>query len=367
VLLALALAFAVSTATFNATYRQQAEVDAQLTNGADVTVTASPGANTPPSDAQRIAAVPGVKAVEPLQHRFAYVGNDLQDIYGIDPATVTKATTLQDAYFQGATAAQSLDALASRPDALLVSAETVNDFQLVPGDVVKLRLQDATTQTYIAVTFHYVGIVNEFPTAPKDSFLVANAAYVAAQTGSDAVGTFLVDTGGTDVTAVADRVRTVVGTSGSVTTINDSRGLVGSSLSSVNLAKLTRLELAFALLIAGAAGGLVIGLGIAERRRTIALATNLGATRRQVRRLGAAEPVYVLVLGTLCGLATGAGLAYLLVKVLTGVFDPPPASLAVPWTYLSAVVIFTVAAVALAAALVVERARRQARELLRSI
>jgi putative ABC transport system permease protein len=367
VLLALALAFAVSTATFNATYRQQAEVDAQLTNGADVTVTASPGADTPPSDAQRIAAVPGVKAVEPLQHRFAYVGNDLQDIYGIDPATVTKATTLQDAYFQGATAAQSLDALASRPDALLVSAETVNDFQLVPGDVVKLRLQDAKTQVYTSVTFHYVGIVNEFPTAPKDSFLVANATYVAEHTGSDAVGTFLVDTGGTDVTGVADRVRTVVGTSGNVTTINDARGLVGSSLSSVDLSRLTRLELAFALLIAGAAGGLVIGLGIAERRRTIALATNLGATNRQVRRLGAAEPFYVLVLGTACGLATGAGLSYLLVKVLTGVFDPPPASLAVPWTYLSAVVACTVTAVALAAAVVIERARRQARDLLRSI
>ncbi|MDX6372873.1 MAG: putative transport system permease protein [Nocardioidaceae bacterium] len=367
VLLALALAFAVSTATFNATYRQQAEVDAQLTNGADVTVTASPGAATPPSDAQRIAAVPGVKAVEPLQHRFAYVGNDLQDIYGVDPATLSRATTLQDAYFQGTTAAQALAALKSRPDALLVSAETVNDFQLVKGDVVKLRLQDSRTQTYNSVTFHYVGIVNEFPTAPKDSFLVANASYVASQTGSDAVGAFLVDTGGSDISGVADRVRAVVGTTGSVTTIQDARGLVGSSLSSVDLAELTRLELAFALLIAGAAGGLVIGLGIAERRRAIAIATSLGATGRQVRRLGSVEPAYVLVLGVLCGLATGAGLSYLLVKVLTGVFDPPPSSLAVPWLYLAVVVACAVGSVGLAALLVIERARRQARDLLRAI
>lgn len=34
VLLGLAFAFAASTATVNATYQQQAEVDAQLTNGA---------------------------------------------------------------------------------------------------------------------------------------------------------------------------------------------------------------------------------------------------------------------------------------------------------------------------------------------
>lgn len=39
VLLALAVSFAISTAVFNSTYRQQAEVDARLTNGADVTVT----------------------------------------------------------------------------------------------------------------------------------------------------------------------------------------------------------------------------------------------------------------------------------------------------------------------------------------
>jgi putative ABC transport system permease protein len=265
------------------------------------------------------------------------------------------------------TADQALAALASRPDALLVSAETVNDFQLAKGDLIKLRLQDAGTQQYTTVPFHYVGVVNEFPTAPKDSFLVANASYVAAQTGSDAVGTFLVDTGGSDVAAVAQRVGQVVGTTGSVTTINDARGLVGSSLSSVDLAELTRLELAFALLIAAAAGGLVIGLGVAERRRAIAVATALGATGAQLRRFGSAEPAYVLVMGTLCGLGTGAGMAYLLVKVLTGVFDPPPSALAVPWGYLLAVVACTVGAVILAAVLVIEQARRSAHQLLRAI
>ena len=77
VLLGLALAFAVSTATFNATYQAQAEADAQLTNGADVTVTESPGAPAGSEVAPLLAAVPGVRAVEPLQHRFAYIGADL--------------------------------------------------------------------------------------------------------------------------------------------------------------------------------------------------------------------------------------------------------------------------------------------------
>src|SRR4029077_11268899 len=43
-LIALSGAFAISTAVFNSTYRQQVGVDARLTNGADVTVAASAGA-----------------------------------------------------------------------------------------------------------------------------------------------------------------------------------------------------------------------------------------------------------------------------------------------------------------------------------
>jgi putative ABC transport system permease protein len=92
VLLALAVSFAASTATFDATYRQQAEVDARLTNGADVTVTEAPGTRVGPSAAAAIASVPGVRGVEPVQHRFAYVGADLQDLYGVRPRTVARAT-----------------------------------------------------------------------------------------------------------------------------------------------------------------------------------------------------------------------------------------------------------------------------------
>jgi putative ABC transport system permease protein len=134
-LLALAIVFAASTAIFDATYRQQARVDALLTNGADVTVTESPGTLTPPALAQAIAKVPGVGSVEPLQHRFAYVGSDLQDLYGVRPTTVTDATRLQDAYFAGGTARQLMSILARQPDAILVSEETVRDFQLNPGDL----------------------------------------------------------------------------------------------------------------------------------------------------------------------------------------------------------------------------------------
>ena len=324
VLLALAISFAASTATFNATYRQQAEADAVLTNGADVTVTESPGVIVGPGAGARLAAVPGVRRVEPLQHRLAYVGSDLQDFYGVRPGTIAGTTGLQDAYFVGGTAHDLMAQLARQPDSILVSDETVKDFQLAPGDLIRLRLQDSRTKGFRTVPFHYAGIVKEFPTAPRDSFFVANADYVAKATGSDAIGAFLLDTGGKNQAAVAAAVHKQLGETAKVTDLTQSRAQVGSSLTSVDLAGLTRFELAFAVLIAAGAGGLVLALGLAERRRTFAIAAVLGARRGQLRGLVMSEALAVMLGGLIGGALVAWALAGMLIKVLTGVFDPPP-------------------------------------------
>lgn len=55
------------------------------------------------------------------------------------------------------------------------------------------------------------------------------------------------------------------------------RSSVGSSLTSVDLAGLTGVELTFALLLTAGADGLVFALGLAERRRSFAIAAALGA------------------------------------------------------------------------------------------
>jgi putative ABC transport system permease protein len=139
-LLALATAFAVSVAIFNLTYDQQAHVDAELTNGADINVTGST-ADPAGSKLMQIRNASGISAAEPMMHRYAYVGNDLQDIYGIDPQAIGRATTIVNAYFANRDAAGTLKTLATTPDGVLVSEETVQDFQLQPGDTINLRLQ----------------------------------------------------------------------------------------------------------------------------------------------------------------------------------------------------------------------------------
>jgi putative ABC transport system permease protein len=370
VLVGLAFAFAASTATFNATYHQQAEVDAQLTNGADVTVNESPGTTTTAAqaahEATKLAAVPGVRAVQPMLHRYAYVGADLQDLYGINPHTISTATTLQNPYFQGGTATQLLDRLSARPDAVLVSAETVNQYQLSLGDQLRLRLQDGRTHKYTTVTFHYAGIVNEFPTAPKDSFLVANTSYVAQQTHNPSVGTYLVNTGGTNIASVAHQIRQQVGTTATITTLNQSQGLVSSSLTSVDLSGLSRIELAYALVIAAAAGTVMLALGMDARRRGTALVTLLGAKRRQLAAFEAGEPLMVAILGLTIGCLVGWGMSRLLVTILTGVFDPPPSWLAVPWGYLAGLALVVVGGIAAATIWAARRSRRLAAQELRA-
>jgi putative ABC transport system permease protein len=366
VLVALTVSFATSTAVFNSTYHHQAAVDAALTNGSDVRVTQSPGVIVGPDQGAVLATVPGVKSVEAIQHRYAYVGNDLQDLFGVNATTVVGATKLVDGYFQGGTAAEVMGRLAAQPDALLVSDETVKDYQLNLGDPIKLRLQDSQTKQLVDVTFHYAGVAKEFPTAPHDSFLIANADYIARTTGSNAVGSFLITTSGSSPTDVANRVRDQVGTTAAVTDVGSTQQVIGSSLTAVDLSGLTRVELGFALVLAAASTGLVLWLGLAERRRTFAIAAALGATTRQLGGFVWAEAALITVVGLAAGAIGGWALSAMLVKVLTGVFDPPPDVLTVPWGYLGALVIVALASVAVAAVAAVRATRRAPIALLRA-
>ena len=292
-----------------------------------------------------------------MQHRYAYVGADLQDLYAVRPGTVTAGAHLADAWFTGGTAADLMHRLDRQPDGILVSAETVVDFQLQPGDRLTLRVTDPRTGTQVPVTFHFLGIVNEFPTAPTDSFLVANQDYVTARAGA-AADTHLVDTTGSDPAVVAAELRDRVGAGPAITDITADRALVGSSLTGVDLAGLTRIELGFALALAVAAAGLVLAVDLTERRRTFTILGVLRARPRHLAGFVAAEAVIVTLPALLLGAALGTGLAQVLVTTLSGVFDPPPDSPAVPWTYLVGVVAAVVAAVTVTVTVLVLRTRR---------
>jgi putative ABC transport system permease protein len=334
-LVALAISFAVSTAIFNATYQAQSRVDAELTNGGDVTVSGIPSASIASELLSKLGNLPSVVAARAMQHGYAYVGNDLQDIYGIDPKTIGEATRLADAYFADGSARAALKTLADRADGVLVSDETVSDFQLRLGDELNLRLQGARDNQYEVVPFRFLGIVREFPTAPKDSFLVANSSYLASHAYSSLQWIILIRTDG-DPSLLARDVARVIGPIAGLkaSDIVSAQRQISSSLSAVDLRGLTLVELSFAVVFVAGATGLALFLSFSERRRSFAILSALGAKRQHLAAFMWGEAMTILVGGGLVGICLGLLVAFALVKVLAGVFDPPPEALTVPWIYL---------------------------------
>ncbi len=341
VLVALAISFAVSTAIFNTTYNAQSRVDAELTNGADVAVK---GLTKFPlnSKLEGLKSIKGVYAIQPMIHRFAYVGNDLQDIYGIDPNHIGEATNMSDAYFANGNAKAALSTLAKNPNGIIVSEETRRDFQLHPGDRLNIRLQFASDHKYHIVPFKFVGVSREFPTAPKDSYLIANASYIEKMTGNNAKEIILIKVQkNSSLMEVTKKVKNVVSSipGAKVTDIGSIQKVISSSLTSVDLHGLTRLELIFAVLLVMGATGLILGLGLNERRRNFAILDALGAKSNQLGAFIWSEGLLLLIGGIIIGTLLGFGIAQTLVKVLKGVFDPPPQHIIVPWIYLGILVI----------------------------
>jgi putative ABC transport system permease protein len=355
--LAVALGLAASTAVFTATYDQQATLDVALTVGADVAVTEPPGAAVPPSAAADLFRAPGARAVEPLVHRFAYVGPDLQDVYGIDPARIGRVAPLQDSFTAGSTVQQAMNTLGRTPDGVLLSAETLHDYQLHPGDLVRLRLPGPAAapdrsgpglpprRLPCGRSDHRVPDRAEGLVRHRELLLPGRTDRLGRRRdlpdllrgpGPDGGGS-----AGPGRRERGDRFRHPERAEH-----RDDRDGAGRRRSGA----LSRLELGFGVLLALACSALALLLGVAQRRRALVLLAALGATARQRGRFLSAEAWGLLVGGLLGGVAVAATISFMLVKVLTGIFDPPPSSAALPLGYLaalaSAVVVALVAVVA---------------------
>ena len=357
IVVGLLLAFGVNLGIFTATYNQQANVDAQLTLGSDVTVTAPPGVAAKRNLPAKIAAVPGVRATTPVDHAYAYVGPDLQDTFGIDPNSITRATTLRDSYFLGGSASQMIQRLKARPDGILVSKETISDYSLRAGDLLKLRVLDHRTGNFRVVPFHVIGVVQEFPSAPRDSFMVANLNYL--QQADHAGGPNMVFAKSSDPGPTSRRVATATKADGAIAkNIDEQAQQTVSSITTVDLRGISHIEEFFTIALAAAAMGLFVTLAVIERRREFATMAALGAKLSDVGGFVWSEAAIVLGAGLVLAAGLGFLLSEMLVAMLQHVFDPPPDHLAVPWAYLCGLAGAAMAGAILATALAAARLRR---------
>jgi putative ABC transport system permease protein len=356
--LGLLLAFGVNLALFVATYDQQARIDAQLTLGADVVATAPAGVVARDHLVQRIARLPGTAGISAVDHSYAYVGPDLQDTFGVDASTLGRGTTLRNSYFLGGSATQMLDRLRATRDGILVSKETISDYSLRLGDLLRLRVLDHASGRFRVAPFHVVGIVQEFPAAPKDSFMVTNLDYLQRVTNDPGPNIVFVRAAGDPARlarAVAESTRTL---GVSVKDIRRQTAQTVSSITTVDLRGISKIEEAFVLLLAGAAIVLFVTVSFSERRHELATMTALGASWRTACAFLWSEALLVLAAALALAALLGWLLAEMLVAMLQHVFDPPPDQLLVPWVFLAGLAAAAVGGFLVAAAVAAVQVRR---------
>ena len=200
-----------------------------------------------------------------------------------------------------------------------------------------------------------VGVALEFPTAPKDAFLVANQSYVAAQTGNDSISFVLARAEG-DVGSASTALAHRLGDGWQISDLGTTTARLANSITSVDLSALVLLDISFAVIIAAVGVALFLLAGLAERRREFATLVAIGAEPRQVRASMLGETLFIGVAGIATGLLTGTLVGITLLQILAGVFDPPAEVPAIPLALMGAMTGVIVLALG-AALLVADRGR----------
>jgi putative ABC transport system permease protein len=142
-----------------------------------------------------------------------------------------------------------------------------------------------------------------------------------------------------------------VATAADGTTVKDIRSQIKatvSSITTVDLAGISRIEELFAVVLAAAAMILFVALTLNERRLEFASMAAAGLSLRSLAVFVWSEAALILIVGLALAAGLGTLLSYMLVAMLTHVFDPPPDTLAVPWVFLAALTGAAVGGAALA-------------------
>lgn len=332
IIVALALSFGTSVSIFVHTYQVQKTVDARYELGSDIKLTPASSHQQTAAFATEVAAVPGVSAVSAIQRTQAYVGSNLQTIFGIDAQTFDKTTQPADSFFVDLTALQVRDTLAATPNGVLVGQELAAAYDIRPGDPVIIRLLDTTSNQYVETRLQSVGTIRFFPTTQQDSFLVMSRALMQQVTHSDKVNYFLVKTVDAPRT-VATRLQQTLGSQFPLKTEDIETAILalGSSMTSLNLRGLGRIEQLYTVIIISLGLGIFLLAMIYERAREFGTMRALGGTSGQLGRILWSESLTVGVLSVLIGSVTGLVLGRVFVSMLSVLYTIPPSGMSVPW------------------------------------
>ncbi|HZC08380.1 MAG TPA: FtsX-like permease family protein [Ktedonobacterales bacterium] len=339
VLLALALSFGVTTTVFSSSYAASRQAESRYYVGSDIRITPSVVAPQAPSFATQLR-VPGVQAVTPVfVNNQALLGTQTQTVYGVDMASLPQATTIPDSFFVGDTAHAALGRLAATPNGLLMSKELATAYNVLNGDLVRMRIPSASG-ALSDVSLKVVGIFVQFPTSSQNSDLVVNSALLTSTSHSATASFFLVKTDG--AAASNDRISQtlshrfrVAQISARIETATQVISQDQSSLAGLNLAGLAAIDRIYAALIIALGLGVFLFGMLLERQREFGTLQALGATRIQVLRILAYEGGVLALAGALAGALIGGVIAWQYTGFLPSIFSVTLPVVALPWQQLS--------------------------------
>jgi hypothetical protein len=356
----LVTAFGMSVAMFAATYDDGKASDSNFVVGSDVRVTHNVLSPRPLSSsfASKLR-VRGVSAVSPVVFKLenaVVIGRynqDRKDLAAIDPATFRRVAALSNSFFVDRSAGETIGALETNPDAMLLDSTTAEDLQIAAGDNVQVLLARGTPSQALH-TFRVEALFQRLPGFPQGVNVVTNLASYQAVTRSDEVDFFLVRTTDGSRSGLATTVDAMRAGPGRQDPINIDTTATAldkdqSSLTALNVHGLVDLDSMFTLLMSAAGIAIfVFGLMLQRRREYVTL-----------RALVLAEAILVAVCGLAAGVLVGAGMAYLLVHILRPLFILDP-TLALPTRRLATIALLAAAATlasALAGSAILNRLR----------
>ncbi|HEX2272768.1 MAG TPA: FtsX-like permease family protein, partial [Acidimicrobiales bacterium] len=242
-----------------------------------------------PSLAQRIAALPEVRAAAGIRMGTVEVDGHVEQIQGVDPATAFDILDVEP--LQGDPADLGSDAIA-------VFRDAAEDDGLALGDKVAVRFKDTGTKE-LTVTMIYG------ENQPAGDYLLGLEAYEANF--ADQFDTLVLIDKEDGVSAEAARVAIQrVADDFPGAEVNDRTGFKEEQTSFVNqMLGLVYALLALAIVIALLGIGNTLALSILERTRELGLLRSVGMTRSQLRSAVRWESVIIALQGTFLGLLIG--------------------------------------------------------------
>ena len=147
-----------------------------------------------------------------------------------------------------------------------------------------------------------------------------------------------------DPAAAAGSLANRLGGNWSVESLNTVTARLANGITSVDLAALIEVELAFTILIAAIGTALFLLAEVTERRRELATLEAIGAEPTQLQRALGAETTVIGVIGALTGILVGGLLGFALLQILAGVFDPPAQLPVIPFAQIGAVLLIVAGA-----------------------